>query len=419
VGFLEDLRVVRAKEWQRGENDRDQFLAGRAAARSRLKRSFVRALAGLVIAAAMVAGIALWSSARRTAGSNARAQREVVALMRFVESIRDLKFLRSVPVELLPKERFDELPGADPSFIRDALVGVYPLFEPLGLSTGPDDPSEVTSRFFGADIGYYDHNSRRLYVRGSTFNTFTRSVLVHELTHALDDQHFDFASLEASASEHGHFYEALALIEGDARRLQDEYLKSVGASDAATTTGTRLSARLRGTEVAPQFAELLAFPYDAGEAFVRALVKHGGEEAVNDAFSEPPILDHEILQPDLYIDSRARLRLLSGLARIPEPSAVGKNLTDVRQAYVFDELILRLFLQPTLGASRASIVASHWSGDKGITWYNGRVNCIRVFYSPGSSSDRAALEDGLRRWVRRHQRATLRVGEYLDLTSCA
>ena len=61
-------------------------------------------------------------------------------------------------------------------------------------------------------------------------------TLAHELTHVLQDQHFDLRKIEARAAEDeerrgGSSGAMLALIEGDANRVEETYLKGLGPVD--------------------------------------------------------------------------------------------------------------------------------------------------------------------------------------------
>src|SRR3712207_9092098 len=60
----------------------------------------------------------------------------------------------------------------------------------LGLVDGPFDASVLDAGAEEGVLGFYDSQRRRLYVRGDAATPAVRRVLVHQLTHALDDQHF-------------------------------------------------------------------------------------------------------------------------------------------------------------------------------------------------------------------------------------
>ena len=54
-----------------------------------------------------------------------------------------------------------------------------------------------------------------------------RVTLVHELTHALQDQHFDLTKLDDAVETSGEDFALTALVEGDATSVEDDYLFSL------------------------------------------------------------------------------------------------------------------------------------------------------------------------------------------------
>ena len=72
-------------------------------------------------------------------------------------------------------------------------------------------------------IGFYSYDDERLRVRGTELTPAVESVLVHELTHALQDQNFDLGDRleeldkadDTNSSATAEGFEAL--VEGDAR----------------------------------------------------------------------------------------------------------------------------------------------------------------------------------------------------------
>ena len=54
-----------------------------------------------------------------------------------------------------------------------------------------------------------------------------RITLVHELTHALQDQRFDLTRLDDAIETSGEDFALTALVEGDATSIEDDYLYSL------------------------------------------------------------------------------------------------------------------------------------------------------------------------------------------------
>ena len=139
-------------------------------------------------------------------------------------------------------------------------------------------------------LGFYDARTDALVVRGSETTPYVRTVLVHELTHALDDQHFelDRPALDTADDESGLAFSGL--VEGNAVRVENLYRRSLDEAeqDRAAEEEQDFAERIDGSGVPAFVADLIAFPYLAGPRFVDALVDNGGEQRVDAAFQSPP-----------------------------------------------------------------------------------------------------------------------------------
>ena len=114
----------------------------------------------------------------------------VAELQTFVEAARGLRFLEPVDVAVLGDAAFRRtLAGGRALEEPEAEVAIGVL-RALGL-VGPGDDLASAQLDVDTVAGFYDTETKELVVRGARLTPFVRQVLVHELTHALDDQHFD------------------------------------------------------------------------------------------------------------------------------------------------------------------------------------------------------------------------------------
>ncbi len=197
--------------------------------------------------------------------------------------------------------------------------------------------------------GFYDTETKELVVRGPHLTPFVRQVLVHELTHALDDQHFDldpdFLDDEAALA-----FEAL--VEGDAVVVESRYLASLpeaerqaaAAEEEATFGGA-------GGRIPDIEAELGAFPYRDGPRLVAALLAAGGPGRLDAAFRSPPVSSAEVLHPERFLDGPGR-------ATVPPVAAEGRVVDDG----VLGEVVLRLVLAGSVPRDQAAKAAAGWAG---------------------------------------------------------
>src|SRR5439155_3817699 len=77
--------------------------------------------------------------------------------------------------------------------------------------------------------GYYSIHDKTLYLYNDLSGAYEQGVLIHEMVHALQDQHFDLGKLKARLHVANHGSDAeralAALIEGDATYTMIEVLK--------------------------------------------------------------------------------------------------------------------------------------------------------------------------------------------------
>ena len=110
--------------------------------------------------------------------------------------------------------------------------------------------------------------------------TAPRSVIAHEVTHALQDEHFDLTrgAFAPRPRDHDGELAALALVEGDATDVQSRYVASLSpgelVSELARTLGSIPSDPGGGS--VPYLQRELIYPYTAGQDFVRACGRAAG-----------------------------------------------------------------------------------------------------------------------------------------------
>jgi hypothetical protein len=142
-----------------------------------------------------------------------------------------------------------------------------------------------------------------------------KTVIAHELTHALADQNFDIDAMQKLTKGDDDRDLALsALIEGEATltmlgaQMNDwdgSQIVKVPAADLDrifSLLGPLLpltsGASLR--EAPPILSESLIFPYLRGLVFCARLANDGGWKAIDAAYREPPLSTEQVLHPEKY-----------------------------------------------------------------------------------------------------------------------
>jgi len=167
---------------------------------------------------------------------------------------------------------------------------------------------------------FYDFHKKKLFVVDSSDGLAERSALVHELAHALADQHFHLARFIARASQNDDTGLArMAVMEGQATWLMSEYLaRESGKSLLDSPELARQMSDLNGggSDQFPVFdraplylQETLLFPYTRGMLFQQAVVEKMGKAAFSEVFLRPPETTQEILHPERYFKHAKPARL--------------------------------------------------------------------------------------------------------------
>jgi hypothetical protein len=188
--------------------------------------------------------------------------------------------------------------------------------------------------------GYYDPKRKQFVMAAWLPASVQFGVAVHELTHALQDQHYNLRRiLDLKSGTTDSDIAVSALIEGDASAVMFDYERQkIGqppiqkeASIDSLILMQVLGASMGpiGGEIPDSLKGLLIFPYTSGLRFVHALLRAGGYQHVSNAYSRLPNSAREILHPDEYLAGTFRpnipkLNELEGAAesRLPEYSDV-------------------------------------------------------------------------------------------------
>jgi len=172
-----------------------------------------------------------------------------------------------------------------------------------------------SSDLSGAFVGKYGLIDKKLYVMPAGISAalatrgvpqgltgpVTELVLAHELTHALQDQHTDLASVVASRSGSDGVVAVNCTVEGHAVWIHER----VGAL-RGYTTAVAVVAQILGYDLAqPGISDnpstfYTSYVYGQGRNFVDAQVAAHGPEAVWQILSSPPAATSMIVQPSRY-----------------------------------------------------------------------------------------------------------------------
>lgn len=200
-------------------------------------------------------------------------------------------------------------------FLRDTLSAKFPknllsmeerVYQALGVIPDEYPYADRIVRAYVSQIGGYYDPERKTFVMVDTMAKSLRySVAVHELTHALQDQHFGLLDFLDPKHKSDELMAHAALVEGDATAIMQDSGRERRSAHTESATSPVQSAQ--AVEVPEALERVLLFPYVEGLSFVRALQKEGGVEAINRSFRHPPRSSREVLHPAEYLHGSTAL----------------------------------------------------------------------------------------------------------------
>ncbi len=314
--------------------------------------------------------------ATASAARNAALVSATDEVLKETSDLRQLRILQPVQSSTQSRAEIERMivKNLDTELTTDETYAAEVGLKKLGLASADFQYRPFMIRLLSEQVaGYYDPKVKQFHLADWIDVDGQRPVMAHELTHALQDQHFNLRRFEhwpkgdsdAQLATH-------ALVEGDATLVMALYiannpmralafLKSLGASGMSSEELVKAPRALR---------ETLLFPYQEGTAWTRALYKQGGWEEVSKAFSELPQSTEQILHPEKYFAHQAPLKVrLPDIGRsIPPALAVGSSRTGIWKRIDYDVegewglyLILDQFLKSPAESRRA---ATGWGGDR-------------------------------------------------------
>ena len=311
-----------------------------------------------------------------------------------VEAVRGLNYLRPVAVDPITQSQMDSklsrsFDASYPAAFWNRRSRAWQTMDviPAGASL----LAALLKFQTGQVVGFYSPDKGRLVYIGSTQLDLTQKfTLAHELTHAIDDQHFNLRRLEAfdrSCSDENEMA-ALGAVEGSAQYFAVQVLQRFPDS---LPMGDGGGGSLDG--VPPFLTALELWPYTAGQAFITALEARGGLAAVNQAIRHLPSSTEQVMHPEMYPNATTQPVDVTDLG--PKLGAGWHDL-DVEQV---GEEWLKEMLALRLDADTAARAAAGWNGGLYRAWSDGNATAVVLKTVWDTSADAADFATSAQRWV--------------------
>ena len=229
--------------------------------------------------------------------------------------------------------------------------------------------------------GFYQAKTREFFLADWNDLELAKPVVVHELTHALQDQHFDLSRFEKWPRGDGDRELAIqALIEGDATALMFNYILRPQGLDVTrlpislSTLNEIMSAdpnktREKVFSSAPAaIRESLLFPYSYGAGFAQEMIRRQGWDGLSKAYSELPQSTEQIMHVEKYLSHEAPVKI--EMADLSARLGVGwKRLsTDINGEFGYFVILAEF-----IARKEAQRAAEGWGGDKCALYENART----------------------------------------------
>ena len=288
------------------------------------------------------------------------------AVLKETSELRELSILKAVKSGAQSRAEIERMliRNLDSETTPAEMHAAEMVFRAFGLA-----PKDFAYRSFLIKLlteqvaGYYDPKVQQFYLADWIELEGQKPVMAHELTHALQDQHFNLKRFENwPKGDSDAELAAHALIEGDATLAMTLYMaknplvalafmRSLGSQEVATEQFKQAPRALR---------ESLLFPYEEGSMWATQLYKRGGWEMVSQAFAKLPQSSEQILHADKYFAYEVPVKItlpdFKGLLA-PSWKRIDYDVNGEWGCY----LVLDEFLNDAVESKKA---AAGWAGDR-------------------------------------------------------
>jgi hypothetical protein len=294
---------------------------------------------------------------------------------RQVVAIRGLQFKHPVDYQVLNRKEIKQTIAGKLGevFSEKEFANMTEAMAALGLLPPKFPLRQKYIDLLGEQVAaFYDQHAHKLfmYEDASLENAQNRVVLAHELTHALQDQHFGLKRLPLEVKDNDdRAFAASALVEGEATLVMSEYmLKNMSKQMFKDSMVSSLTQNMDQLATAPRYLrEMLVFPYLRGQEFCAVLYGMGNYDQVSKAYEQPPSSTAQILHPQKFL---AKPR--------EEPIAIAWADTDLKgEKPIADncvgEMGTRILLAEWLDDATGERAAAGWRGDRYLYFAGGQA----------------------------------------------
>lgn len=292
-------------------------------------------------------------------------------ILREVSQLRQLELLEPVDKGVKSKEeiRMFLIQRLEQEYKREELELEERVLQLLGLLPPEVDLYQTFLDFLSDQVaGFYDPRTKSFYIADWIPLELQKPVLAHELTHVLQDQHFEIEQfIRRLPGNDDRMLARAAFIEGEGVAVMlDYFLKPTGRTFASLPeTGPMLEMWNQAAggmaDVPSYIKDSIFFPYIYGTAFLHQARQELAWAEINSIYQNMPSSTEQIMHPEKYFsedrDEPAEVDLTDLRNELEEGSLV-------KYSNVLGEFIVYLMLKEFLGKDQARKGAAGWDGDR-------------------------------------------------------
>ncbi len=330
--------------------------------------------------------------------------------------IRRLSKLREVPCTTQNQDQVKKfiLDTIGTKFAPQKIEMEEKAYKAVGFLPEDFDYKNGLIDFYASQIGgYYDPDRKRFVMASWMPALLQATVAVHELTHALQDQHFNLADFtDEKRYSSDELMARSALIEGDATAVMMDNLRAMTGQKSLETEANVDSLMMQNivgfslvssaANVPKGLQMLLFFPYTSGLRFVHTALRKGSYHEVDRMFERPPISTEEILHPEKYFAHGQDFIRIEPRSVLEDPANEQVRYSDIAGEFFVTALLTGLGETPSAAAS----AAAGWGGDAVVVSErsNGET---KVYWATqwDAVKDLSEFTDRYGRMLRKHKRA--------------
>lgn len=242
--------------------------------------------------------------------------------------------------------------------------------------------------------GLYDPDAQEFYISDWTSPDELRMVMAHELTHALQDQHYHIDAWRDAAKPNDDAELARdSVLEGAAVAAMLDYMLRDQGKGVRDLPAIDPSMVVGDADSSPELSKApmvirdeLLFPYLAGTVFTQQVLKATrGWPDFGSVFANPPASTQQIMHPDLYLQG-----VTCAPVKLPDFSALLPADWKQLDENLMGEFGVLEILKQFLKEPDAESLAASWAGDRYAIFENQQTKQDLLIFRLRLTSDTEA-----------------------------